>query len=67
MEKLMPEMFAIVDLNGDGKIDRCELAKECHGAWGLTAEQCLEYAMEQQPLEKDEIATSVFKMEELGF
>ena len=67
MEKLMPEMFDIVDLNGDGEIDRCELAKECHGAWGLSEEQCIEYAMEQYPLEKDEVAQDMFRVQELGF
>ena len=44
MEKIMPEMFEIVDLNGDGELDRCELAKECYGAWGLSKEECVEYA-----------------------
>ena len=63
----MPKMFEIVDLNGDGKIDICELAKECYGAWGLTPEQCVKYAMEQHPLEDKEIATTIFKHEELGF
>jgi hypothetical protein len=67
MERLMPEMFAIVDLNADGQIDRCELAKECHGAWGLSEEECIEYAMDQYPLEKESIASSMFKIEELGF
>ena len=67
LEKIMPEMFDIVDLNGDGQIDRCELAKECHGAWGLPEEECLELAMDQKPLEKNEVAKSMFKLEELGF
>ena len=51
LEKLMPEMFEIVDLNGDGELDRCELAKECYGAWGLSKKECVTYAMDQFPLE----------------
>ena len=66
MDRVMPAMFAVVDLNGDGVLDRCELAKECYGAWGLSKQECIQMAQEQYPMEREDIGHIMFRKQELG-
>ena len=59
LEAELARQYQLIDLNGDGKLDRCELAKECIGAWNQPIDSCMTYSLDSDPLEHSESLINV--------